>query len=188
MEHLSDIKDNILLIGSSLGGHLAIEIAPAIENLSGLVIMGTPPVKKPLNFEEAFNTIPELNSFFKEEVSTKELDAIVHIALRNKAYNNIFIDDFKKSDPKVRSSLANDIMAGSFDDQFNIFTNLAVPKFILAGDADPSVNRDYLSEVCKASSFGCRIYDLDQCGHYPSLESPDSFGSIIRSIADDVFN
>lgn len=37
---INRIEDDIILIGNSLGGHLAVEIAKDISSLKGLVIMG----------------------------------------------------------------------------------------------------------------------------------------------------
>ncbi|WKK66352.1 alpha/beta fold hydrolase [Lutimonas zeaxanthinifaciens] len=184
---LENIDDDILLIGNSLGGHLAIEIAPEIEHLKGLVIMGTPPVKKPLNFEEAFISIPELNSFFKEDYTDEELDAFTGIALVNSSAKDVLSEDFKKCNPTVRSTLASDIMNGSFDDQYKIYTNLPFPKYIIAGDKDPSVKREYLNQVNELSKYGSKLIEIDNCGHYPSVDCPEKFIETIRIISQRIF-
>ncbi len=61
---IASIDDDILLVGNSLGGHIAIEIAEDIKRLKGLVIFATPPVKKPLNLEDAFLPIVEFQTLF----------------------------------------------------------------------------------------------------------------------------
>ena len=63
LKQLKYHKGNVILVGHSLGGHLAIEIAEKIDNLKGLIIIGTPPVKKPMNLEEAFLPIQEIQTF-----------------------------------------------------------------------------------------------------------------------------
>jgi len=187
LDIISDIDDEVLLIGNSLGGHLAIEIATEIKKLKGLVIMGTPPLKKPSNFDEAFVPVPELNSFLKEFPSDVEIEAVTEIAIVNKENKQRIIDDFKRSNPSVRSALAEDLAKGTFVDEYKIFTNLEIPKYIIAGDSDPSVNRSYLDEVKKDCKLNCEIFDLKECGHYPSIDRSDEFINIVKDVANKVF-
>ena len=84
LKQLKYHKGNVILVGHSLGGHLAIEIAEKIDNLKGLIIIGTPPVKKPMNLEEAFLPIQEIQTFFTENPIHKDIESIVDIALQNK--------------------------------------------------------------------------------------------------------
>jgi len=188
IDTLSEIDDDILLIGNSLGGHLAIEIAPKIKNLKGLVIMGTPPVKKPINFEEAFIAVPALNTFFSEYPKQQEITEATSVAIVNKEKHNSFIKDFKASDPKVRKATAIDITQNNLSDEFNIFISLNISKYIISGDKDPSVNRDYLEYVKNECNNICTIINLENCGHYPSLDKPDDFITIVNNIAKEVFN
>ena len=55
---INTIDGDILIYGNSFGGNIAIEIAKDINNLKGLIIAGTPPVKKPLNLLEAYLPLP----------------------------------------------------------------------------------------------------------------------------------
>jgi pimeloyl-ACP methyl ester carboxylesterase len=52
IQTINSYHEDIILIGNSLGGHLAIEIAEKIKNLKGLVILGTPPVKNLLTLKK----------------------------------------------------------------------------------------------------------------------------------------
>jgi len=188
LKEISEIDDEILLIGNSLGGHLAIEIADSTDKIKGLVIMGTPPLKKPLNLEEAFLPIPELGTFFTENPPQQEIIDTVNIAVKNKKVCSIIIEDFNKANPLVRKSLAIDIAEEKLLNEFEIFTNLKVPKFIIAGDSDPSVKRDYLKHVKENCKEFCSILEIKDCGHYPSIERPKEFINILKKISTQVFN
>ena len=74
---INSIDDDILLVGNSLGGHLAIEISEEIKRLKGLLIFGSPPVKKPINFEEAFLPVAALQTYLTEK-PTEEATAEKH--------------------------------------------------------------------------------------------------------------
>lgn len=184
---INTLDDNILLVGHSLGGHIAIEIAPQINKLKGILIFGTPPLKKPLNLEEAFLFSPKLQTFFTENISEIEAKEAVEVTLFNKQCAAVIIDDFKKTNPKVRKAIANDIAENRYLNQLKIFTDLTIPKYIIAGIHDPSVNLDYIKEVAR-KSYSCELIIFKNCGHYPSLEKPKKFNKTLERITKEVFN
>lgn len=187
LKQLSEIDDDILLIGNSLGGHIAIEIADKIKNLKGIIIMGTPPVKKPINFEEAFIPVDALSTFLTENPSEKGINQALNVAIFNKSKIENSISDFKKANPLVRKATRTDITEGKFKNQFSLFTKLNLPKYIIAGDSDPSVNREYLKYVKDNCQNVCEIFDISNCGHFPSIDNPTEFIKIVKKTATKVF-
>ncbi len=186
ISYIESIHDDILLVGNSLGGHLAIEISKSISRLKGLVIFGTPPLKKPINFEEVFIPNEALNTFLTENPIKDKIEEVIKYAVYNKESQVTITEDFIKANPKVRSSLMQDLQDGSWSNQYQIFTELKIPKFIIKGKQDPSVNHEYLETVCK-ESIDCTIIEYDECGHYPSLEKPLEFISTMKTISKEVF-
>jgi len=184
---IESIDDDILLVGSSLGGHLAIEIALKVKRLKGLVVFGTPPLKHPMNFEEAFLPIPEFSTFLVENPSSQNIQNIVDISIRKPEYREGVVRDFIKANGKARSELAKGIEGNKFVDEFEIFTNLRIPKYILIGAYDPIVNQEYLEEVKKQSVGKCTLISFEDCGHYLSVEDPEKFSKIIERIANEIF-
>lgn len=181
IEELKNIEDDIILVGNSLGGHLAIEIASQIKNLKGLVIFGTPPVKKPINFEEAFLPVEALQTYFTANPSEEAIDIAANIAVQNKEMVSVIASGFRASNPLVREKIAQDILSGNLDDEYEIYINLDIPKFIIAGDQDPSVNLDYLKSV-NNSANNSELIIFENCGHYPSLEKPKEFEETMKYI------
>ena len=184
---LNSIDDDILLIGNSMGGHLAIEIAPKVKRLKGLVIFGTPPLNKPINFEEAFIPVAALQTFLTENPKAEQIEEAAQVAVFDKENATEIIKDFELANPKVRSVLTADLMNNNFENQKEIFISLDVKKFIIAGRQDPSVNSEYLKQVKNACNNACEIIFFEQCGHYPSLEKPEEFIDAIKSITTQVF-
>ena len=184
---LNQIDDDIVLGGNSFGGHLAIEIADRVKRLKGLLIFGTPPLKKPVNFEEAFLPVPELQTFLTENPTTAEIEAAAVVAVFDKNLASRIVEDFKKASPAVRTSLVSDITTGKWNDQEAIFVNLGLKKYIIRGKQDPSVNPQYLEEVSQKCQGNCEIIVFEECGHYPSMEKPQAFIHTIKRIATEVF-
>jgi len=186
-DFINSIDDEILLVGNSLGGHLAIEISKEIKNLKGLVIFGTPPVQKPINFEEAFLSVEALQTFLTENPTKSAIENAATIAVFNKKNIQTIVDDFNNSNPLVRKDLATDLVSDNWANQYKIFTQLNVSKFIIVGDVDPSVNPNYLETVKKACNDNCTIIPFKNCGHYPSLEKPNEFLETMVSITSKIF-
>jgi len=63
-----------------------------------------------------------------------------------------------------------------------------VPKFIVEGEQDPTVNSDYLNALNNYCSTNCQIIKIDDCGHYPSLEQPENLIEIIDDASKSVFS
>ncbi|WP_303316393.1 alpha/beta hydrolase [Flavivirga abyssicola] len=183
---INTFNDTVFLVGHSLGGHIAIEIAPHINKLKGILIFGTPPLKKPLNLEEAFLFSPELQTFFTENVPKTKIKEAVEVTLFNKYCSSVIIEDFKRTNPKVRKAIAIDISKNSYLNQLKIFTDLPIPKYVIAGAYDPSVNIEYIKEVAN-KSCSCELIIFQNCGHYPSLEKPKEFNKTLERITKEVF-
>lgn len=187
LNELESVEGDVLLIGNSLGGHLAIEVAEKLDNLKGIVIFGTPPVKRPLNFLEAFTQTVDLSSFLEENPDRATIKSILSNVVFDDSKLDFFVDDFFKANPKVRTATKNDLMGGNFADEYSIFTNLDIPKYIIIGEDDPTVNHDYIKLVNENSKNNCELIYFENCGHYPSYEKPEEFFDVISKIAKSVF-
>ncbi len=187
-EFINSIDDDILLVGNSLGGHISIEMAHKILRLKGLMIMGTPPLKKPLNIEEAFVVTPALQVFMTEKPLETEIKNASKIAVFNEEHAPFVENSFKESNPKVRTEMTIDLTENKFSNQYKTFTELLVPKFIVHGENDPSVNLDYLKTLQELSSTNCELTIINNCGHYPSIETPEQFIEILSKASNKVFN
>tara|TARA_R110000868_G_scaffold601_2_gene4283 strand:+ start:417 stop:1193 length:777 start_codon:yes stop_codon:yes gene_type:complete len=184
---IKKFDNEILLIGNSLGGHIAIEIASDIPQLKGLVIFGTPPLKKPINFSEAYMPLPESQTFLNEFPTDIEIQEAANAAIYNINLAEEIIKIFKKANPEVRKAYAIDMTEGRLQNEFEIFTNLDIPKYIIAGSHDLSINFNYLKLVANSCRNTCELIVFQNCGHYPSHEKPAEFLNTIQSIANKVF-
>ncbi len=64
-----------VVVGWSLGGHIALEAAPAMPAAAGYVVFGTPPVASAAQMGEAFLPNPAMNVGFTASVGHQEARA-----------------------------------------------------------------------------------------------------------------
>ncbi|MFT6855880.1 MAG: pimeloyl-ACP methyl ester carboxylesterase [Cyclobacteriaceae bacterium] len=183
LDIIKNIDDDILLVGNSMGGNLAMEVAPSIPKLKGIVIFGAPPVRKPINVEEAFNPFEYIQYMLSADVPTEMAQAMFSAAMVNQQVVPSVIKDFYRTDPNIRTVAAEEMARDPLSDEVSILDNLKAKKYFLNPLQDPTPNIDYIRSV----AGDAEIIDIPECGHYPSLERPDEFNQILRRISGEVF-
>ncbi len=174
----------VIIIGNSLGGHLAIEVAGDFPNCKGVVIFGTPPLKKPLNTEEAFLPSEALGTYFKADYTDEELTSTFSIATRNETVRKTLISDFINTDPLFRQYFAySGLHLGQLGDEAKMVAELGKPVHVIHGLQDPSANLAYIKTLPGIT----QVHEIDNCGHYPSVEQPEQFAAIVKEIAEQIF-
>lgn len=182
---INEVDGPILLVGHSLGGHIAIEIANSISNLVGVLIFGAPPIKIPLNFEEAFTPTEFMPAYYMEYPGEEMIHKLFISILFNKDPFPLLVKDFKRSDPKLRTGLATAIQVPKdLNDEVEILTNLTCKKYIIITN-DVNINISYV--LRENAKMNCKIYEIPLSGHFPTLEAPVEFNRILKEIAEEVF-
>jgi pimeloyl-ACP methyl ester carboxylesterase len=110
--------DEAYFVGWSLGGHIALEMAPDLRNSRGFVIFGTPPLSFREPIGEAFLSNPAMNVTFQESVDRTEASAYVAAFFRPGFADipSFFLDDVLRTDGRARSNLGASIRLGGADD------------------------------------------------------------------------
>jgi len=185
IQQINQHKGDVLLVGNSLGGHIAIEIAQQLRQLKGLLIMGTAPLKTPLNFEEAITPNQALSVFLTGSPDDDAITNAINATVYNEKHRELASCEFKKSDPNVRAATSEDLTNGRWGNQYEIFKQLTCPKMIIQGRQEPSVSFQYLSNVADVAKADLRY--IEECGHYPSLDQPEAFINLLKIFAHKCF-
>ncbi len=69
--------DDAIFLGWSLGGHIALEAAPALPSARGFAIFGAPPLAFPPAMDRAFLPNPAMGAAFAETVTPEQAEAFV---------------------------------------------------------------------------------------------------------------
>jgi pimeloyl-ACP methyl ester carboxylesterase len=176
------------LVGCSLGGRVALELAVARPDLVGaLVLVGaaTP---------EALTAAPEMQTYTRDlldAIATQDLDAAVEVNMRT------WVDGPHRGpgevDPTLRAKIAamqrealintHDVAANWSEEPLvsgleRRLTEISVPTLVLVGELDMASISDQAE--CFATHIpGAKTHTLRDTAHAPSAERPNAFDDIV---------
>ncbi len=180
--YVSAVMDELKLVhpvvvGHSLGGHVAMELAALRKDLGGIMIFGSPPVKLPLNLDEAFIASAFLQHAMTENLNIEQAMEMGRLAFLNEIPDE-FISDVLNTDPDFRKYLALSISESrGFSDESKILENLEIPIAILHGKQDIVANYDYMTSLTIPSLWEDKVIVKDPCGHFPQWDEAAWFNS-----------
>jgi len=166
---------NVILVGHSLGGHIAIEASEQIKNCIGLVIFGTPPIGIPPAMGDMFLPNPAINYAYSGELSEEEAKTLA-TAFAAKEFE--LEKSILSTDPNARVYLGASIGQGKFKDELAICTAAKFPVAIFHGEGDALINLNYLNDL-SFPIWKNRVQIISDSTHCPQLENHNYFNTIL---------
>lgn len=170
---------NVTLVGWSLGGHIAIEIAGQGTELTGLVLTGTPPCGPGLeDMADAFIPSPHMALTGKPEFSNEEA-----LTYARAVYNVVdvpanLLQGVKRAQGTVRGTLlAKFADPSSGHGQKQVVATTTVPIAVLQGADDAFMSLDYFEKLKWNSLWKNKVIPIDKAGHAPFREKPDEYNT-----------
>lgn len=175
------------VVGWSLGGHIAIELAAAAPQPLGLVITGTPPLAKSLeSVNEAFLPTPHMQLTGKPEFTDDEALSYA----RATTTPEVSREDFRyraarRTDGRARARMFAGFAEGLGVDQRRTVEEVPMPLAIINGENDPFVNPDYFSRLRYANLWRGKVERLAGTGHAPFFEQPAAYNTLLQAFLTD---
>ncbi len=172
-----------VVLGWSLGGHIAMEMAPRFLGLRGLMIVGAPPVG-PKTMRLGFKASPQISSAGKDDLSQAEIDAFVHGVFGDSAEPFMF-DAVARTDRRFRKRLFEALRAEAGEPQVGpdvheVIEKMRVPLAVVNGAEDPIVNLDYFDTVSYGNLWEGQCHRIANAGHTPFWQTPAAFNPILE--------
>jgi pimeloyl-ACP methyl ester carboxylesterase len=177
-----------VIVGWSLGGHIAIEAAPHLPDAAGFLVYGTPPVATAAQMPEAFLPNPVLNVGFTAEISRDDAEAYASsfVAPGSALNTDDAVTDILRTDGAARASLFASVGEGRFADEVAIVATLGRPLAVLHGEKEQLISLDYLTKLSIPSLWRGAVQIVPGTGHAPHLEAPEEFTRLLEQFIADV--
>lgn len=174
------------LVGHSLGGHLMAAVAAAQPAPRGLFVVGTPLLSCAADVATAFQPHPAVGLLFTAELNDDEVETLAALmAPEEGADRRRVARVLRKTDPRFRMALAADLQ-GHHVDEVGLAAALDAPVALVAGDADPLVNRAYLEGLALPNLWRGALQIIEGAGHAPQIDEPERFGALLGAFLDAV--
>lgn len=172
-----------VIVGFSMGGHIALEVADQLPAARGILIFGTPPLGIPPAMDQAFLPSPAMGVAFKEQMTDEDVNAFVTglFPVGTTDIPAFFADDVRRTDGRARTQLAISVGTANYTDEIQVVNTLTRPLAIVHGAQEQFVNLNYIQGLTIPSLWRGAVQVIDQAGHAAQWAPVAKFNSLLAS-------
>lgn len=174
----------VMVLGWSLGGHIAMELIghPAI---TGIVVTGAPPLSRgPLGMLRAFQPSWDMLLASKENFSERDVQRFYTLCF-GRGGSPELMAAVRRADGRLRPALTGSMMRGEMRDERQAVETSPIPVAIVNGAADPFVRLGYLDGLRTGSLWHGAPLVMPDAGHVPFWDQPETFNQLLANFAED---
>lgn len=173
-----------VVLGWSLGGHIAIEMLPRFRGMKGLVLTGTPPVWRG-GMAEGFVASPAAGLPGRRDLSEAEVDEFARMMFGTPV-EPFLRQALRRADGRCRQRLFEASRAGHGVDQRLAVEGSALPIAVINGEADPLVRLEFVESVAYGNLWDERCHRLGGVGHAAFWHAAGVFNALVGRFLGDL--
>lgn len=172
----------VVLAGSSLGGHVVLQLAghPAVR---GMVISGTPPIGPGVaGLAAGYNTDnPDLALSGQEHLQPEQIVAFADAVRDDGTHDHpLWTAAVGRTHGAARSQLFAAMASDSGPDQMRLVAECPVPLAIINGRADGVVRHAHIESLDYANLWSGRVQYIEGAGHSPFWQAPAAYNALLN--------
>jgi pimeloyl-ACP methyl ester carboxylesterase len=176
-----------VVLGHSLGGHIALELAAMRVPPAGLVLTGVPPFRRSASgLAEAFGPDPRSALGLKGSLLADEVHQFATGVLDAAGDTNFWRERIARTDPAARERLGATLLQSR--DQRQLAEEYRGPTLVVNGAEDTFINPDYVAQVRYQDLWGGTVHRITDQGHAPHLNAPGEFNAILEAFLEGVWS
>lgn len=180
----------LVLVGHSLGGHVALEALPGLQGVLGLLLLSAPPLNLD-SLADVYKPDPTGGLLFEAQLSSTQVSRFASCLLAPNAdltLQRAVELAVNRTDAAFRSSLGRSVGAGELADERAIARHSDVPIALVHGEEDPFIQRAFYAQVELKSPWRGGIFGIPGAGHSPHLTHAAAFRPLLSSFLDSCFH
>lgn len=176
----------VILVGWSLGGHIAMETMISDSRVAACMVIGSPPGKPSVeSLEAAFNDDPVTRLAGKECFSAADAFHYVQAMLGTPSPDPFFVEMACRADGCARKRLFESVAEGLGHDQRLAYSEPLRPTCVLVGEADPFLRQAYLRSLNAKTMWRGKVHVLPEQGHAPHWNPSREFLEAVEAFIVD---
>ena len=175
-----------MVVGWSMGAHIAIELMASSDVMAGLMITGAPPIALgPFGMLRGFCTHWDLLLASKEHFTEKDEFRFLSLCLGADRDEPAFSRALHRADGRVRSRFVRSILRGEGIDESRAVRSSAVPIAVVNGVDEPFARLSYVAGLSYGNLWRGRCHLIDGTGHAPFWQKPTIYNALLRDFVDE---
>ncbi len=179
-----------VVMGWSLGGHIALELTQIHPGVKAVTITGTPPSGP--GAEEvvrAFNQIPEIAFAAQEHFTEEQVETFARFiySLTRRAPDHL-VGAVQRCDGRARQSMFADFLNpdSRLAHQITVVGSWPQPLAIIQGSDEPFMEASYFDSLAYANLWRGKVQMIEGSGHAPFWEAPERYNPLLEAFLDEV--
>lgn len=173
------------VFGWSLGGHVAVELLHHHPDITGLMLMGAPPVARgPVSMLRGFHANWDMLLASKERFSARDVERYAYLCYGDNPPPEM-LEAIRRTDGRMRSFFSRSMMRGDGADQRRTVEETDIPVAFVTGEFDPFVRRSYIAGLDLRNPWDGSPILLANAGHAAFRDAPEQFNVLLLRFAAD---